>query len=56
MTGYNNAFFDGDAKIISQLNYVGREMSVKGIDKRAFRYCTFYCFFIKTGGGENIFV
>lgn len=40
VTGYNDAFFDGEAKIISQLNYGRREMQVKKIDKSAFYNCT----------------
>ena len=40
VTGYNDAFFEGEAKIISQLNYGRREMQVKKIDKSAFYNCT----------------
>ena len=39
VSGYNNAFFKGEAKIISQLNYVGREMHVKAIESDAFWGC-----------------
>lgn len=40
VSGYNNAFFKGEAKIISQLNYVGREMHVVEIKEKAFYECT----------------
>ncbi len=40
VTGYNDAFFKGEAKIISQLNYVGREMHVIEIMEKAFEGCT----------------
>lgn len=39
VSGYNDAFFKGEAKIISQLNYVGREMHVKAIGSDAFWGC-----------------
>ena len=39
VTGYNHAFFRGEATIISQLNYVGREMHVIGINEYAFEGC-----------------
>ena len=39
VTGYNEAFFSGEAKIISQLNYNGHEMHVKEIGEKAFRGC-----------------
>lgn len=40
VTGYNHAFFKGEATIISQLNYVGREMHVIEIRWDAFSRCT----------------
>jgi len=40
VTGYNHAFFKGEATIISQLNYVGREMHVIEIGWDAFSRCT----------------
>ena len=40
VTGYNSASFEGEAKIISQLNYAGREMQVKEIGEKAFKQCT----------------
>ena len=40
VSGYNDAFFKGAANIISQLNYIGREMHVIGITEKAFYECT----------------
>ena len=39
VSGYDEGFFKGDAKLITQLNYDGREMKVLAIDKDAFRDC-----------------
>ena len=38
--GYNKAFFKGEAKVISLLNYQGRELPVTGIAEEAFKDCT----------------
>ncbi len=40
VSGYNAAFLKGEAKIISQLNYEGREMLVKEIAQEVFYGCT----------------
>jgi len=40
VTGYNEALSSGETKIISQLNYVGREMRVIGVSDCAFEFCT----------------
>lgn len=40
VTGYSKAFFTGEAIIISQLNYDGRELRVIGIGDSAFEGCT----------------
>jgi len=39
VSGYDEAFFKGEAKLISQLNYNGREMHVLAIDEGAFDKC-----------------
>ena len=40
VTGYNQAFFRGAARIISKLKYHGRPMSVVGISSEAFKECS----------------
>ncbi len=40
ITGYNKAFFKGEAKVISLLKYQGRDLSVTGIADEAFKGCT----------------
>lgn len=39
VTGYDEAYFKGEAKIITALDYQGRRLEVKGIEKEAFRGC-----------------
>lgn len=39
VSGYDEAFFKGEAKLISQLNYNGREMRVLAIKDEAFYEC-----------------
>lgn len=39
VSGFDEAFFKGDAKLISQLMYDGRKMEVHAIGKDAFRGC-----------------
>ena len=39
VSGYDEAFFKGEAKLISQLNYNGREMRVFAIGEEAFDDC-----------------
>ena len=39
VSGYDEGFFKGEAKIISQLNYEGRLMRVLSIDDNAFNDC-----------------
>jgi hypothetical protein len=39
VSGYDEAFFKGEAKLISQLNYNGREMRVLAIGEEAFDNC-----------------
>ena len=38
--GYNKAFFKGEARVISQLKYQGRELPVTSIADEAFKDCT----------------
>lgn len=39
VTGYDEAFFKGEAKLITHLIYDGRKMEVRAIGKEAFREC-----------------
>lgn len=39
VSGYDEGFFKGEAKILSELDYDGRKMKVLAIDKEAFRDC-----------------
>ena len=39
VSGYDKAFFKGEAKLITQLKYDGRNMTVVAIDQSSFNYC-----------------
>ena len=59
VSGYDEGFFKGDAKLVTQLNYDGREMKVLAIDADAFRDCKVLTSIVIPSGvtsiGDNAF-
>lgn len=59
VSGYDEGFFKGEAKLIDQLDYDGRKMKVLAIDKEAFRGCKVLTSIVIPSGvmsiGDNAF-
>lgn len=59
VSGYDEGFFKGEAKLIAQLDYDGRKMKVLAIDKDAFHDCKVLTSIVIPSGvmsiGDNAF-